>query len=158
MPCRSSRIPPKKIRLRRLQDASKTRPHAFFFVSFLLLLIWIAFLSIVDANLAPTCLQKSTKIHEKTMPRAILILAPFLIDVGSILQPTWPYFGRVVGAKLGPTGAQLAPKPYSKITRKMITSWTHFGSIFGRFWIDFGELWGSSVDDLGVFWGFPGLF
>ena len=41
-----------------------------------------------------------------------------MLQVGSILEPTWPYFGRVVGAKLGPTWAQVAPKPHLKSDQK----------------------------------------
>ena len=60
------------------------------------MLCWIAFLSIFDANLAPTCVRKSMKIREKSMPRAIPILHSFfdrfLIDFCSIFRSLKPHF------------------------------------------------------------------
>ena len=29
---------------------------------------------------------------------------------GSILEPTWPHFGRVLGAKMGPSWFKMGPK------------------------------------------------
>ena len=70
--------PPSPGHLLDLQDASKTPPRCLLFAIIFWMIFCIDFRSIVDANLAPTCLRKSTKIHEKSMPRAIPILHSFL--------------------------------------------------------------------------------
>ena len=62
------------------QDGSKTLPRRFqipLVCHHFLMFFSMGFFKIVDANLAPTCLLKSTKIHEKSMPRAIPILRLF---------------------------------------------------------------------------------
>ena len=67
-----------------LQDPSKTPPRCLLFAIIFWMFFCIDFQSIFDANLAPTCLRKSMKIHEKSMPRAIPILHSFFIDFWSI--------------------------------------------------------------------------
>ena len=62
------------------QDASKMPLVCHHFLD----VFCIDFQSIFDANLAPTCLRKSMKIHEKSMPRAIPILHSSFIDFWSI--------------------------------------------------------------------------
>ena len=79
-----------------LQDASKTPPRCLLFAIIFWMFFCIDFRSIFDANLAPTCLRKSMKIHEKSMPRAIPILHSFfyrfLIDLCSIFRSLKPHF------------------------------------------------------------------
>ena len=72
--------PPSPGHLLDLQDASKTPPRCLLFAIIFWMFFCIDFRSIFDANLAPTCLRKSMKIHEKPMPRAIPILHSFFID------------------------------------------------------------------------------
>ena len=42
-------------------------------------------------------------IHQKTALKSTL-------QFGSILEPTWLHFGRILGAKMGPSWLQMAPK------------------------------------------------
>ena len=86
--------PPSPGHLLDLQDASKTPPRCLLFAIIFWMFFCIDFQSIFDANLAPTCLRKSMKIHEKSMPRAIPILHSFfyrfLIDFCSIFRSLEP--------------------------------------------------------------------
>ena len=88
--------PPSPGHLLDLQDASKTPPRCLLFAIIFWMFFCIDFQSIFDANLAPTCLRKSMKIHEKSMPRAIPILHSFfdrfLIDLCSIFGSLKPHF------------------------------------------------------------------
>ena len=81
-------------RLKPPQDASKTPPNRLLFGICFSMPFWIHFLSIFHLNLAPTWPPKSPKIHEKSMPRCLLILTSFfdrfLIDVYSKLRPPEP--------------------------------------------------------------------
>ena len=87
--------PPHPNRLRQLQDASKTRPHVFFPHHFCDV-FWDGFFVDVCTNLAPTCIPKPTNINNKSMPRAIPILASlfnrFLIDFCLIFRSLNPHF------------------------------------------------------------------
>ena len=84
----TSRALPASGHLLDLQDASKTPPRWLFFAINFWMFFCIDFQSIFGANLAPTSLRKSMKIHEKSMPRAIPILHSSyyrcLIDLWSI--------------------------------------------------------------------------
>ena len=46
-----------------------------------------------------------------------------------ILEPTWLYFGRGLGVKMGPRWHQIAPKINPKTDQKMITLWVISRSI-----------------------------
>ena len=59
------------------------------------------------------------------------------------LEPTWPYWGRIGGTKLGPIWSQVAPKS-NLVIKKMTTCWTPFGSIFVDFGIQVGGILGPS--------------
>ena len=57
-----------------------------------------------------------------------------MLQFGSILEPTWLHFGKVLGAKLGPSWHKIAPKVDPKNDQKMITFWIALGTDFNRFW------------------------
>ena len=69
-------------------------------------------------------MQHPTKTPLKSTPQ-----------LGSILDPTWPHFGRVLGAKMGPSWHQIAPKIDLQINQKndhlSDGSWDRFSSILG---------------------------
>ena len=54
-------------------------------------------------------------------------------QLGSILWPTWPHFGRVLGVKMGPSWHKSLQKWLSKSIQKMITFWIALGTDFDRF-------------------------
>ena len=122
---------------------------------------WIDFLSIFDPNLAPTWPPKSTKIHEKSMPRCLPILTSFfdrfLIDFCSQLRPPEPskslFFPKEIpgffkksafevgidfwchfGANLVPTWLPKSFKIYEKSRPRCLRMLTCF---FDQFLIDF---------------------
>ena len=55
--------------------------------------------------------KKRSNIHQKTTLKS----RP---QLESILEPTWLHFGRVLGAKLGPSWHQIAPKNDPKNNQK----------------------------------------
>ena len=71
--------------------------------------------------------KRRSKIHQKTPLKSTLQLA-------SILEPTWPYFGRVLGAKMGPGWHQISLNIDLHIHQKNITFQIALGTDFGRFW------------------------
>ena len=65
------------------------------------------------------------------------------LQLGSILEPTWLHFGRVLGAKLGPKSHQIAPQIDLQINKK----WSHFGLLLGSIFDDFGLQLGPQEGD-----------
>ena len=60
-------------------------------------------------------------------------------QLGSIWDPTWPHFGRVLGAKMGPIWFKMGSKSSSKARQKMIRSWMALRSNFDGFWLPNGS-------------------
>ena len=88
-----------------------------------------------------------TNIHQKTTLKSML-------QFWSILEPTWLYFGRVLGVKMGPRWHQIASKIDPKIDQKndqlldrpKIDFWSILGSNLGG---PGGSVGGPSGDFLG---------
>ena len=87
------RAPPPN-RPRRLQDASKTPPDASCLPSFFRCFFGSCFCRFFMPTSLPTCLPKSTKIDEKSMPRCLPMLTSFFdrfgIDFYCQLAPPEP--------------------------------------------------------------------
>ena len=75
---------------------------------------------VLQYNRALGHVMLSTKIY-KNRPNILQKTAPkSMLQLGSILEPTWLHFGRVLGAKMGPSWLQMAPKIDPKNAQKMI--------------------------------------
>ena len=87
--------------------------------------------------------KNPSKIHHKTALKSTPQLA-------SILEPTWPHFGRISKAKMEPSWHQIAPKIDLQINQKndhiFDRSWDRFWSILGP------NLGGLSGGVLGPSW------
>ena len=75
--------------------------------------------------------KNGAKIPSKTIVKSTS-------QLGSILEPTWLHFGRVLGAKLEPSWHQIAPKVDPKSDQKMITFWMALETDFDQFWLQLG--------------------
>ena len=66
--------------------------------------------SVLQYNRALGHVMLSTKI-DKNRPNILQKTAPkSMLQLGSILKPTWLHFGRVLGVKMEPRWHQIAPK------------------------------------------------
>ena len=77
------------------------------------------------------CIQNSIN----NTPRSIKTPLKSTLQLTSILEPTWPHFGKVCGAKIG---AKLVPNRsknrFSKLSKKTSTFRIAPGTNFERFW------------------------
>ena len=82
--------------------------------------------SVLHYNRALSHVMLSTKI-DKNQPNILQKTAPkSMLQLGSILEPTWFHFGRVMGAKMGPSWLQMASKIYPKNDQKNYKFLDHF--------------------------------
>ena len=73
---------------------------------------------VLQYNRALGHVMLSTKI-DKNQPNILQKTAPkSMLQLGSILEPTWLHFGRVLGAKMGPSWLQMAKKSIQNTINK----------------------------------------
>ena len=122
--------------------ASKTPPNRFLFRIRFSMPSWIEFWSIFDPNMAPTWPSKSTKIHEKSMPRCLPILISFSYRFFCWFLFFFCFsFDPLFQLKSSPLlpnrvhGFQVGSKNRSKIYQKSLSTWEGLlASIFHGFW------------------------
>ena len=95
--------------------------------------------------MCPKIIKNRADILQKVSSQTMLQLA-------SILDPTWLHFGRVLAPKLVPTWPQDALKSHSQNHHKT-------DHIFDRLWHDFWWIWASKLAPFSVdFWWIFGFF
>ena len=76
------------------------------------------------------------------------------LQLGSILEPTWLHFGRVLGSKMRPSWTKSLQKSIFKSIRKIIMFRIALGTDFSRFW---APTWLPRGGPRNHFWRFFGL-
>ena len=86
--------------------------------------------------------QKINKNRPNILQKTILKTMP---QLRWILVPTWHHFGRILGAKMGPSWSQMALNIDSKNNEKIITFWMALRSSFYDFGVQLGGSRGGPV-------------
>ena len=69
---------------------------------------------VLQYNRALGHVMLSTKIDKNRSNILQKTASKSMLQLGSILEPTWLHFGRVLGVKIGPSWLQMATKIYTE--------------------------------------------